>query len=91
MEYLAKKPFIVIFLLTLIFIFLFGFVFGIENSTIQGGVSAVLAVFLSPRKKKFTTQTGEKTQITWVFLKKPIFLDELKHKSIYPFGEIKRG
>ena len=75
MEYLVKKLFIVIFLLTLIFTFLFGFVFGIENSMIQGGVCAVLAVFLSPRKKKFTTQTGEKTQITWFFLKKPIFLD----------------
>ena len=75
MEYLVKKLFIVIFLLTLIFTFLFGFVFGIENSMIQGVVSAVLAVFLSPRKNKFTTQTGEKTQITWFFLKKPIFLD----------------
>ncbi|TXD51845.1 MULTISPECIES: hypothetical protein [unclassified Polaribacter] len=75
MEYLAKRPFIVIFILTVTFIFLFGFVFGIENSMIQGGVSAVLAVFLSPRKKKFTTQTGEKTEITWIFLKKPIIID----------------
>ncbi|MGK0412581.1 MAG: hypothetical protein ACJA1B_000779 [Polaribacter sp.] len=75
MEYLAKKPYIVIFLLTLIFIFLFGFVLGIENSMIRGGISAVLAVFLAPRKKKISAQSGEKIQITWIFLKKPIRID----------------
>lgn len=75
MEYLAKKPFIVIFILTLTFIFFFDYVLGIENSLVRGGLSAVLAVILSPRKKKIKTQTGEKTQITWLFLKKPIFLD----------------
>ncbi|UAM97452.1 hypothetical protein K8354_14170 [Polaribacter litorisediminis] len=75
MEYLAKKPYLVIFLLTLIFMFLFGFVLGIENSMIRGGISAVLVVFLAPRKKKISTQTGEKTQITWIFLKKPIVIN----------------
>lgn len=75
MEYLAKKPYLVIFLLTLIFMFLFGFVLGIENSMIRGGISAVLAVFLAPRIKKISTQTGEKTQITWIFLKKPIVIN----------------
>lgn len=75
MKYLAEKPFIVIFLLTLIFIFIFGFLFGIEDAMIRTVLSSVLAVILSPRKKKITTQTGEKTQITWVFLKKPIFID----------------
>lgn len=75
MEYLAKKPYLVIFLLTLIFMFLFGFVLGIENSMIRGGISAVLAVFLGPRKKKINTQAGEKTQITWIFLKKPIVIN----------------
>ncbi|MGB1042841.1 MAG: hypothetical protein ACPGU6_05565 [Tenacibaculum sp.] len=33
------------------------------------------AYALSPRKKIIQTQTGEKTQLTWLFLKEPIFLD----------------
>ena len=75
MEYLAKKPFIVISVLTLFFIFLFDYVFGIENSLIRGSMAAFLAVILSPRKKKITTESGEKTQITWIFLKKPIIIN----------------
>ncbi len=39
---------------------------------IGAGISASLAVILSPRKKKIKTQTEEKTQITWLFLKEPI-------------------
>jgi len=61
--------------LTLSFIFLFDFVINIENSLISSSISASLAVILSPRKKKIKTQTEEKIQITWVFLKTPIFLN----------------
>lgn len=34
-----------------------------------------VAFILSPRVKILDTQTGQKTQITWVFLKEPIFID----------------
>jgi hypothetical protein len=37
--------------------------------------SITLAFVLSPRKKKIETQSGVKTQITWLFLKKPIIID----------------
>tara|TARA_R110002050_G_scaffold20125_4_gene57222 strand:+ start:12824 stop:12967 length:144 start_codon:yes stop_codon:yes gene_type:complete len=46
-----------------------------KNGMIRAVIAAGVAVFLSPRKKKISTQTGEKTQITWIFLKKPIILD----------------
>jgi hypothetical protein len=75
MKYLAKKSFLVVFVLTLSFIFIFDYVLDIENRMISAGIAASLAVILSPRKKKIKTQTGEKTQITWIFLKEPIFLD----------------
>ena len=75
MQYLAKKPFLVIFILTFSLIMFFDYVLNIENTFIRGGLAAGIAVFLSPRKKKIKTQTGEKTQITWVFLKEPIFLN----------------
>jgi|TARA_B110000908_G_scaffold76807_1_gene92425 hypothetical protein len=75
MKYLAKKSFLVVFVLTLSFIFIFDYVLDIENRMISAGIAASFAVILSPRKKKIKTQTGEKTQITWIFLKEPIFLD----------------
>lgn len=75
MKYLAKKSFLVVFVLTLSFIFIFDYVLDIENRMISAGIAASLAVILSPRKMKVKTQTGEKTQITWIFLKEPIFLD----------------
>ncbi len=75
MEYLAKKPGLVIFFLTLIFITILDLVLGIDNSIVRVVIAAPLAAFLSPRKKKVKTQTGDKTQITWLFLKEPIFVD----------------
>jgi len=71
MKYLAKKPFVVVFVLTLIF--LFDSLINIENSMISTGISASLVVIVLP-KKKIKTQTEEKIQITWFFLKAPIFL-----------------
>ncbi|WP_439131191.1 hypothetical protein [Polaribacter sp.] len=75
MEYLAKKPILVIILFTIFFSTVLGLVFKVESTFIRSGIAAGLAIVLSPRKKKIKTQTGEKTQITWLFLKKPIILD----------------
>ena len=75
MKYLAKKPSLVIFLLTLIFLTILDFVFGVENSILRILIAAPLAAILSPRKKKIKTQTGDKTQITWFLLKEPFFVD----------------
>ena len=75
MKVLARKSYLVILIFTLVLIVFFDKVLHIENSFIRSGLAASLAAFLSPRKKKIKTQTGEKTQITWVFLKEPIFLD----------------
>ena len=51
------------------------YLFQLENGVLRAALAASLAVLLSPRKKRIQTQTGKKTQITWIFLKKPIFLD----------------
>ena len=75
MKFLASRPYLVIFIFTLLFLVFFDKVLNIENGFIRSGFAAGIAVVLSPRKKKIKMQTGEKTQITWVFLKKPILLD----------------
>ena len=75
MEYLARRSFLVIFIFVFLLNFLLEYVFKLENNILRGAISAGLAVFLSPRKKKIQTQTGVKTQITWIFLKTPIFLE----------------
>lgn len=74
MEKIATYPrlvFIVVFLL----VYFITYVSGIENGMLRTVFSITLAFVLSPRKKEIQTQTGEKTQITWVFFKKPIILD----------------
>ncbi|MCG1035282.1 hypothetical protein [Polaribacter sargassicola] len=76
MEYLAKKPGLVIFLLTIIFVGILDFGFKIDNSIVRILIAAPMAAFLSPRKKIINTQSGDKTQITWFFLKKPLVLDK---------------
>lgn len=78
MQYLAKKPYLVIFILTLVFIFIFDFFLSIDHVLFRTSISSFFAVILSPRKKKISTQTGERTQITWLFLKKSIILNEVK-------------
>jgi len=75
MIYLAKKPFIVIVILTILFSLILDFIFNVENTVIRSGIAGFVGVLLSPRKKKIQTQTGEKTQITWIFLKKAIPID----------------
>ena len=74
--YLAKKTFLVIFVFTCLIFLLLEFVLRIESSTLRVVLPAFFSVILSPRRKKINTQTGEKTQITWFFLKEPIFLDK---------------
>ena len=76
MKFLAKNRGLVFFFLFLIFYFAIEFLFQLNNPLLRTCFSATLAFVLSPRKKKIQTQTGEKTQITWVFLKEPINLDE---------------
>ena len=75
MKFLAKKSFIVVFLIVFIVNAVLDKGFNIENFGIRIAVSAFFAVLISPRKKKILTPTGEKTQITWFLLKEPIILD----------------
>ncbi|MCT4700154.1 MULTISPECIES: hypothetical protein [Tenacibaculum] len=75
MKFLAKNSFIVVFLVVLLVSAILDKVFNIESLGIRIAVSAFFAVLVSPRKKKIQTESGEKTQITWFFLKKPIILD----------------
>ena len=75
MQYLAKKPYLVIFIFTVVLVIFFDVVLGIEDILIRSSISSFIAVLLAPRKKKLQTQTGEKIQITWIFLKKPIIID----------------
>jgi hypothetical protein len=74
--YFAKKPFLVIFLLTFLMMMFLDHVLGMESSAFRAGIAAVIAVVLSPRIKKIKTQTGKRKQVTWFLLKTPIFLDK---------------
>ncbi len=47
----------------------------LERSWMQTAGAIAVAYILSPRKKIILTQTGERKQLTWIFLKSPIFLD----------------
>jgi len=76
MKYLAKNSFLVIFILVITINLILDLFFDIENSIIRITVASFISVILSPRKKKINTQTGERTQITWIFLKEPIFQDK---------------
>ena len=76
MKYLAKNSFLVIFILVITFNLVLDIFFHFNNSSIRIIASSFIAVVLSPRKKKINTQTGERTQITWVFIKEPIFLNQ---------------
>jgi len=63
--------FIVVFLTT----YFIAYLSGIESPILRTLFSITLAFVLSPRKKTIQTQSGEKIQITWLFLKEPIFID----------------
>lgn len=74
MKNLIKYPRLIFVMLFLVMYYLM-YISGIENGMLRTVFSTTLALVLSPRKKKIKTQTGEKTQITWLFLKEPIFVD----------------
>mgnify|MGYP005992817155 CR=1 FL=1 len=75
MKTIAKYPALILFLFFIFFFFLFDILFGVDKPFLRAVFSTTLAFLLSPRRKKIKTQTGVKTQVTWVFLKEPIFLD----------------
>lgn len=74
MKKIAQYPNLLFILLIVIISTILDFGFKIQNSAISGFISVTLAYLLAP-KKNITSQTGTKTQITWLFLKKPIFID----------------
>ena len=49
------------------------FVFKELDFVYKGMITALLTVFLSPRIKNYQTQTGNKVQVKWIFMKKPLF------------------
>lgn len=61
--------------LTIFFLLILDKVFHVEPDWIRIALAIALGYFLSPRKKVIQTQTGDRTQLTWIFLKEPIFLD----------------
>lgn len=74
MKKLAHYPrlfFLLVFLLT----YTIGHLSKLENPLLRTFFSITLAFVLSPRKKKIEIQTGTRTQVTWIFLKKPFFID----------------
>ena len=75
MKFLAKNSFIVIFLIVFVGSVILDNFFNIDNFLIRLLILIPIGVILSPRKKKIQTQSGEKIQISWIFLKKPIILD----------------
>lgn len=73
---LFKKVYWLIYpILIIVFMWIFDQVHPADNFILKAGVCSVLAFILSPRKKIILTQTGKTKQITWIFLKKPIFLN----------------
>ncbi|WP_298767297.1 hypothetical protein [uncultured Polaribacter sp.] len=75
-KYLAQKPFLIGFATVLVLSAILDFVFHVDRLLIRILIIMPFLFILSPRKKKIQTQTGTKIQITWLFLKKPIILDE---------------
>ena len=74
MNKIAKYPRLV-FLAFFLIIYLITYFSGIENAMLRTVFSVTFAFVISPRRKKIKTQTGEKIQVSWIFLKKPIILE----------------
>ncbi|MBE7693994.1 hypothetical protein [Tenacibaculum finnmarkense] len=75
MKYFKKFYLVIYPLLIVFFIFMLDKIFLIQESWIRIGVAIALAYILSPRKKIIRTQSGDRKQLTWIFLKNPIFLE----------------
>ncbi|QVY64693.1 hypothetical protein [Polaribacter sp. Q13] len=73
---LFKKTYWLIYpIIIVLFMLIFDQFYKTDSLPLKAGICAVLAFMISPRKKIIITQTGKKKQITWLFLKNPIFLD----------------
>lgn len=76
MESFLKKFHRIIYpILTVFFLLILDKIFHVEPNWLRIAVAIALGYSLSPRKKVIETQTGNRKQLTWIFLKKPIFLD----------------
>ena len=62
-------------ILIVVFMLTMDKVFNIQEIWMNSIISVLLAFILSPRKKIIQTQNGKIKQITWLFLKKPIFIN----------------
>ena len=74
MNRIARYPRL-IFVICFLLIYFITYLSGIESPMLRTVFSITLAFVISPRRKKIKTQTGEKTQVTWVFLKEPITIE----------------
>jgi hypothetical protein len=73
---LFKKTYWLIYpILIVVFMLIFDQLYEMDSLPMKAGICAVIAFFLSPRKKLILTETGKKKQITWLFLKEPISID----------------
>lgn len=75
MELFKKVYWLIYPILIVVFMWIFDLIYTTDNLVLKIGVCSVVAFILSPRKKLILTQTGKRKQITWLFLKEPIFLD----------------
>jgi len=64
-----------IFLLVFLITYALAYFSKLNNPILSTLFSITLAFILSPRKKKIETQSQNKTQITWLFLKEPIIIE----------------
>ena len=74
MQKIARYPGLVLFAVFIVLYIVLEWL-GLQNHFLRAVICAAIATMLSPRRKKIQTQTGEKKQITWLFLKKPIIID----------------
>ncbi len=75
MKYLTKYHFFIFPLLVAIIGGLIYYGFGYKPTTTTILINIGVAYILSPKVSFFETQTGEKIQLKWMFLKKVIVID----------------
>ncbi len=76
MEVFLKKFHRLIYpLQAILFLLILDKIFHVEPDWLRIAIAIALGYFLSPKIKIIETQTGKRKQLTWIFLKKPIFLD----------------
>ncbi|WP_214983161.1 hypothetical protein [Tenacibaculum dicentrarchi] len=75
MKYFKKFYLVIYPLLIVFFILILDKIFLVQESWLRICIAIALAYVLSPRKKIIKTATGDRKQLTWIFLKNPIFLD----------------